>query len=1097
MVQFRGACERPALIVPPTRLRQLVGVLGAFGLAACAGNDPADLLTIYSGEHSVVGDEAAIVSLHLQPGTYLIEGREQDVDLSMTIGTEAARAKVEDAIPRHGLHVQVINLKTAGELRIELHSRDHRAKRGTVRLRASRWRRAADAAPGERELGYAAMGLAGAQTAEGTGATWTKAADLLNEAAGHFELARDESARAQARYTLSHLQYFLIDDREAAIRAAVAAKGSYEEIEDEAGVHNAETLRAAAELEIASGMNASTQTAAQRALYAAADRRLIGAEKFFEQHRLPINAEYVVNMRGVRAVYRGEYDDAMKFFTRAIAMARANQDAGEELKSLANLAWVHYSLGFIAEAAREYSELLPLIERDRQLVLYGAILNNYGFCLVALGDFDRALELNTDALQLYSAQGRELEVGRQLTALGTLYFRTGDLPRSLETLRSAIELQERIGDAVGQAPALRIAGNAAAILGQHGLALEYLRKSVQIESKADYVARGRTLIAGELRALGDFRGAETELRTALESDNPLSHAEALAERGRLRLAQKDYAAAIADLRAADRQFIALEHEFNRIDTNTALSQALLASNDVAGATAAADEAVSSVSRIRLKSANPEWRARFLSARYQPYEARIAAELASSGKDTEERVWRAFRIAENVRARSLADLLAAQRRDGVRDLDPQGDALRAKLTAQQLRLETLMQGADTYDPGHRQLRRAIVETRAKVDAHQVQQKSVVAGDSILTESLRDVQSRLPDDTGVLAYFVGDQSSHAWILTRTELRHGVLPARGELQKLVDAFVKTQQTGIKTADVSRFRPLLGKLLNGVKAGRLLVLPDGPLNGLPFAALPMPNGRPRELLMDRFVITTAPSLGLAMSTRARRPIEHAVIAVISDPVYSRDDRRLTMATNQSVNYRGADGAAARLGRLPYSAIEARTVVKAFTGSEVIELGGFDATARRVLELPSARLSVLHFATHAVARRDAPEQSALFLSEFSTDGSPVADTRLTAGDIARSGLRADIVVLSGCATGIGSELRGEGVLGLAYGFLANGSHTVIASLWPVEDALTARFMAEFYASYRESGRASEALRTAQLRTRHAAGAAVWSSFVVRANDLP
>jgi CHAT domain-containing protein len=155
------------------------------------------------------------------------------------------------------------------------------------------------------------------------------------------------------------------------------------------------------------------------------------------------------------------------------------------------------------------------------------------------------------------------------------------------------------------------------------------------------------------------------------------------------------------------------------------------------------------------------------------------------------------------------------------------------------------------------------------------------------------------------------------------------------------------------------------------------------------------------------------------------------------------------------------------------------------------------VTELRSDDLDVLHFATHALARRDAPEQSALFLSEYAADGSALPSDRLTLDDIARSGLRADVVVLSGCATGAGRELRGEGVLGLTYGFLANGSQTVIASLWPVEDALTARFMGEFYAAYRVSGRPADALRIAQLRTRGTRGSAVWSSFVVRANALP
>jgi len=109
---------------------------------------------------------------------------------------------------------------------------------------------------------------------------------------------------------------------------------------------------------------------------------------------------------------------------------------------------------------------------------------------------------------------------------------------------------------------------------------------------------------------------------------------------------------------------------------------------------------------------------------------------------------------------------------------------------------------------------------------------------------------------------------------------------------------------------------------------------------------------------------------------------------------------------------------------------------------------------------------------------------------------RLTAEDITSSGLRADIVVLSGCSTGDGRELRGEGVLGLTYGFLANGSNAVVASLWPVEDALTARFMEEFYGAYRATGRAADALRLAQLRTRDGTAAAVWSSFVLRASAL-
>jgi len=188
---------------------------------------------------------------------------------------------------------------------------------------------------------------------------------------------------------------------------------------------------------------------------------------------------------------------------------------------------------------------------------------------------------------------------------------------------------------------------------------------------------------------------------------------------------------------------------------------------------------------------------------------------------------------------------------------------------------------------------------------------------------------------------------------------------------------------------------------------------------------------------------------------------------------------------------------RLPYTAMEARAVVGAFGASDTIELAGFDATASRVVALRSQPLRVLHFATHAVARSDSPELSALYLSKYAADGSLLPANRLTAADISASGLRADVVVLSGCATGDGSELRGEGVLGLTYGFLANGSRLVIASLWPIEDASTARFMEKFYAAYQKTGRAADALRIAQLQARRGDTSLAWSSFVVRSNEFP
>jgi CHAT domain-containing protein len=408
----------------------------------------------------------------------------------------------------------------------------------------------------------------------------------------------------------------------------------------------------------------------------------------------------------------------------------------------------------------------------------------------------------------------------------------------------------------------------------------------------------------------------------------------------------------------------------------------------------------------------------------------------------------------------------------------------------------LQRAEVDESGLAELRRAIVETRAQIDAHRLGRDGIVASESTLAESLAALQPRLPADTAVLAYFVGDGASHAWLLTRRGLKHAKLVGRGSMQRITDTFVAARHSGSAAgfAELDAANQLLATLFADTTEKRLLIIPDGPLNGIPFAALPIPGSN--QLLVDRFVIGYAPSLALALNALPRQGTRPVRVAVIPDPVYAPDDQRLAQSSRGTL--RGPPARSPHnLTRLPYSGLEARTVARVMGPENTLQIEGFEATLPRVLQLEKDDLAVLHFATHAAARRDLPEQSALYLSEYSREGELLADSRLTASQITRSGLHAEVVVLSGCATGGGGVLRGEGVLGLTYGFLANGSRSVVAALWPIEDSSTARFMNEFYRAYRDSGKASEALREAQLRTRGSADAAVWSSFVVRANGFP
>jgi len=1081
------------------RFFQTLCAVWVLWLAGCTGALETEPLVEFSTELNVQGSKPQSLVRQLRAGVYVFEVRERDIDLRVKIDAGELHIELADAYLRHGLHRTVVSLDEPAAVQITLSSVDQRTWRGAAAVRILHWPRpSADAPLDERLLGYMALGKANELVAKTDSASWRASIQPFRQAAAHFETANDLQTLAETEYQRGSVEFNLLYDFEDGRRTAESAQAHFHAAGDETGAARAAVLRALNEFNVAGSMGPEVPRAEQRALLDLAVTRVKRAQTYFESHELYTDALNALNVSCIREHVLGDYDATVPVYHEIRTRARARGDKLMEARATQNLAVIAMRQGNVAQSVEMFEAVLPLIERDRNPDLYATLIGNLGSSLIALGEFDRALLLHAEALEMFSARGDDSQTAREFASLAAIQFRSGNVERALTTIESALPLYERAHDQAGHVSALRLAGNAAAELGQHDVALEYLRRAERQDKNGVTIDRTRVLIAGELRTLGDLRGAENLLTQVLRSKSESVRADALAERARLREQQARGPEALADLREADATYARLKLDFNRIDTSSALSMALLAAGDVQGAGKAADVAVEIETRIRVNSANPELRARFLSASYAPYEARIEADLASAEPRDPAAIWKAFRVAEAIRARSLADRLAHGARTATTPQDEDADRLRARMTALQVDLERRTRKGEADDADLLRTRRLIDEVHARLEARILSRPGIEPASQLaIPESREAVQAALPADTAVLAYFVGDRRSHAWLLTRSELRHTVLPGRRALQDLVNTFVEGQRAGVRAADDSAFAPLLGTLLSSVSAKRLLILPDGPLNGLPFAALPMPHGRPHELLIDRFVIAAAPSLALAMHPAAKRAAEPTRVAVISDPVYTPDDRRLTVAATDTANYRGAEGATGGLARLPYSAIEARAVVRSFEGADVIELAGFNATARRVIELPSASLGVLHFATHAVARRDAPEQSALFLSEYAADGSQLPSDRLTVDDIARSGLRADVVVLSGCATGDGRELRGEGVLGLTYGFLANGSHTVVASLWPVEDALTARFMEEFYAAYRATGRASDALRTAQLRTRGSGVSAVWSSFVVRANELP
>lgn len=123
----------------------------------------------------------------------------------------------------------------------------------------------------------------------------------------------------------------------------------------------------------------------------------------------------------------------------------------------------------------------------------------------------------------------------------------------------------------------------------------------------------------------------------------------------------------------------------------------------------------------------------------------------------------------------------------------------------------------------------------------------------------------------------------------------------------------------------------------------------------------------------------------------------------------------------------------------------------------------------------ILHFATHGVLDSQHPELSGLVLSLVDKEGKP-QDGFLRLNEIYDLKLRAELVVLSACRTALGKEVKSEGLIGLTRGFMYAGAQRVVASLWAVDDEITARLMKDFYREMLiNRKRPAEALRAAQV----------------------
>ncbi|MBW4636600.1 MAG: CHAT domain-containing protein [Iphinoe sp. HA4291-MV1] len=361
-----------------------------------------------------------------------------------------------------------------------------------------------------------------------------------------------------------------------------------------------------------------------------------------------------------------------------------------------------------------------------------------------------------------------------------------------------------------------------------------------------------------------------------------------------------------------------------------------------------------------------------------------------------------------------------------------------------------------------------------------------------------QQVLDDDSILLEYALGEERSYLWVVSKTGISSYELPKRAEIEAAARKFydfmtvpslrIRTNKAGKAGNELSQI--LLRQVASHLGNKRLLVVADGILQYIPFPALPDFNSDfTKPLLVNHEIVTfpSASTFAVLRNDNKNSTLPTKTLAVLADPVFGHEDERLgdkpikpNLQTKQRSlvgNYQPTDSLFAEqlFPRLPSTRNEAEQIASLVNPISQIQKFGFSASRQTVLELELSQYRIIHFATHGILDAEKPERSGMLLSVVDQQGE-LQRSLLSTPDVFNLQLSADLVVLSGCRTGLGKQIKGEGLIGLTGGLMYAGAERVVVSLWSVDDQATAALMSRFYQGIlKENLSPAKALREAQL----------------------
>lgn len=722
----------------------------------------------------------------------------------------------------------------------------------------------------------------------------------------------------------------------------------------------------------------------------------------------------------------GDFAQADRYYEEALALAKTLSDKGRLMAKIlveqANNAWFQ---------ARYQDAFALNLQAHKLAQAQGWALeqiiskNTAGLIWWTLGDNERALrELDQALIMAAQLTFRKDEAATTLNNIGLVYREKAEFEKALNFFDRALAIDRELKSRWAMAYDLRNKGLTLLAMGKPGEALPVME-----EAASEALAIGDKINSSKaLLGLGQVHIALA--KKAPEGEKALW----------LEKASKDFDQALESARSTADQ----ETQWRSLYGKAQLS---LLEQKTQDARQSLESAISIIESMRADIKIEQLRDGFITNKLGVYETLVKL-LADTGESLA-----ALEVSERSRARNFIDILGNQHLSiggvAAQKLYDRKKVIRARIHEQEALLAQVQDDAErkVYKGAIEELKDQEKDLMIEVQAQYPGLASLV---SVQPMAASEIEGLLQPGVALISYYVLPQEILCWVIKHdgtTLVRTPV--SRDMLEKTIMDLRRALQNlePLEKESATLFKWLISPVLSNLSGVRTLgIVPYGLLHYLAFSTLF--DGT--DYLIDRYPLFYLPSASVLRYTQSRRTGE------------PKSERRVLAIGNPDLGEASLD--------LPFSEREVSTIRWNFP--RVTILTRQNAT-EHWLKAHIQEFDIIHLASHGEFDPINPLLSAIKLVKDEKDDGDVKAEELFPLEI-----KADLVFLSACQTGLGKITKGDDVVGLNRAFVYAGTHTIISSLWRVDDVSTAAMVKYFYREYTKTGKA-ESLRMAVLHTKN------------------